>query len=106
MAFNFDKFCVSIGLLALAHAAYSAAQHRTYIRLTEQEFTVLPVDILLQCLASLILTCYGLVRVVGSFRDIMVSGDLDKKMWENVGNRASFYTFNHRGKALFGVDNE
>ena len=101
MGFNFDKFCVSMGLLALAHAAYSAAQHRTYLRLTEQEFTVLPADILLQSLAALILTCYGLVRAVGVFRDIMASGDLEKKVWENMQNRASFYTFHHRGKALF-----
>ena len=104
MGFNFDKVCVGIGLLSLLHAAYSAAQHRTYLRLTEQEFTLLPLDILLQTLASLVLTCYGLVRVVGVFRDIMASGDLEKKMWENVTNRASFYTFNHRGKQLFSND--
>lgn len=104
MGFNLDKLCVSIGLLTLAHAAYSAAQHRTYLRLTEQEFVSLPLDVVLQCLFALLATCYGLVRVTGSFRDIVAAGDLDKKMWENVGNRASFFTFNHRGKVLFGAE--
>lgn len=107
MGFNTDKLCVSIGLLALAHAAYSAAQHRTYLRLTEQEFTVLPADILLQTIAALVLTCYGLVRAVGVFRDIMAAGgELDKKVWENVANRQSFVTFNHRGKALYGIERD
>lgn len=110
MGFGGDRMCVSMGLLALAHAAYSAAQHRAYLRLTEQPFSALPADILLQSLAALVLTCYGLVRAAGIFRDIMAAGaaaagatpaEKDKKVWENVSNRPAFYTFNHRGKALF-----
>lgn len=101
-----DKFIVIIGLVALAHAAYSAAQHRSYLRLTEQEFTQLPTDILLQSFAALVLTCYGIVRVVGKFKEIKAASDLHTKTWETVANRASFYTFNHRGKKLFSFDEE
>lgn len=102
MSFSADKFFVVVGLMMLAHAAYSAAQHRGYLRLTEQEFTTLPLDILIQCLAALIFTCYGIVRVVGEFKEIKASAELEKKTWETLCNRPAFYTFNHRGRALFG----
>lgn len=97
-----DKLCVLLGLVCLAHAAYSAAQHRTYLRLTEQEFTSLPLDILVQSMMGLLITCYGITRVVGEFKDINASADLEKKTWETLGNRPSFYTFGHRGGKLFG----
>lgn len=101
MAFSVDKFFVCVGLLSLAHAAYSAAQHRAYLRLTEQEFGKLPADILLQSLAGLLITCYGIVKVIGSFRLIRAAGDSDKKSWDSASNRQSFYTFQHRGRVLF-----
>ena len=104
MGYTVDKICIISGLLILAHAAYSAAQHRGYLRLTEQEFTTLPLDILIQSLAALIITCYGIVHVVGDFREIKASAELEKKTWETLGNRPSFYTFNHRGKAFFGKE--
>lgn len=100
-----DKMFVIFGLLALLHASYSAAQHRTFLRLTEQDFTSLPLDILLQCFAGLIITCYGVVRVVGKFREIKAVSDVDKRVWESVSNRPSFYSFNHRGRVLFGSQN-
>ncbi|XP_052219237.1 ER membrane protein complex subunit 5-like [Dreissena polymorpha] len=98
---NFYTCCVFIGLLALLHAAYSAAQHRSYLRLTEQEFTHLPWDIIIQCMASLILVVYGTVHIAGNFREIRASADLDHKTWDMLGNRQGFLSFNHRGKALY-----
>ncbi|CAL1543277.1 unnamed protein product [Lymnaea stagnalis] len=95
------KLCVLFGLIALAHAAYSAAQHRTYLRLTEQEFTILPHDIFLQCILGLLVTCYGVVHVSGSFKEIKASAEQDTKTWEMLGNRQGFNMFHHRGKALF-----
>ncbi|VDI59286.1 ER membrane protein complex subunit 5-like [Mytilus galloprovincialis] len=98
---NFSKICVILGLLAMAHAAYSAAQHRTYLRLTEQEFTSLPLDIILQCFVGLILTCYGVVHISGIFKEIRANADLDNKSWDMLSSRQSMYSFNHRGVALY-----
>ncbi|XP_059172724.1 ER membrane protein complex subunit 5-like [Physella acuta] len=95
------KMCVVLGLVALAHAAYSAAQHRTYLRLTEQEFTMLPPDIFLQCALGLLITCYGVVNVAGNFKEIKASAEQDNKTWEMLANRQGFNIFHHRGKALF-----
>uniref|UniRef100_A0A0P6E4V5 Membrane magnesium transporter n=1 Tax=Daphnia magna TaxID=35525 RepID=A0A0P6E4V5_9CRUS len=86
-----------LGILLLLHAAYSAAQHRSYLRLTEQEFTSLPADIILQTIFSLLLAVYGVTMVAGDFKEIRSNIDLQKKTWKNLNNRPSFYTFNHRG---------
>ena len=106
MGFTLDKLFVTTGLLALLHAAYSAAQHRSYLRLTEREFDALPADILIQIIIGLVTTCYGIVRVVGKFREIRAAADLDSKTWDNAGNRFSFYTFQHRGRLLFDSEED
>ncbi|XP_076454024.1 ER membrane protein complex subunit 5-like [Babylonia areolata] len=96
-----SKLCVIMGLVALVHAAYSAAQHRTYLRLTEQEFTMLPHDILLQCVIGLLITCYGVVNVAGNFREIRASSEQETKTWDMLSNRGGFNIYHHRGKAMF-----
>jgi len=95
------KAFVILGLLSLAHAAYSAAQHRTYLRLTEQEFSMLPHDIFLQCVLGLLLTCWGVVNVAGNFKEIKASAEQDNKTWDMLSNRQGFNIFQHRGKALY-----
>ena len=100
MAFCADKWFVCLGFIALAHAGYSAAQYRAYLRLIEQEFAALPADILLQCLVGLVITCYGIVKVVGDFKEIKAIADLQQRTWETLSNRPAFYSFNHRGKAF------
>ncbi|CAB3364919.1 Hypothetical predicted protein [Cloeon dipterum] len=84
-------------MLAMSEAA---AQHRTYLRLTEQEFDSLPLDILSQGILSLFVTMYGLLHVVGEFKEIRATVELEEKTWDLVGNNPSFYSFNHRGKTL------
>ena len=98
MGFCTDKWFVFLGFIALAHAGYSAAQYRAYLRLIEQEFVSLPTDILLQCLVGLVITCYGIVKVVGDFKEIKAVAELQMRTWETLSNRPSFYSFNHRGK--------
>ena len=107
------KLLLTIGLVGLCHAAYSATQHRNYLRLTESKDTLgqhyyfinqrlPPLDILLQTVLSLALTCAALVPLVARFRPIRVASDWETKTWFNCGNRVSFYSFNHRGQHLSG----
>uniref|UniRef100_A0A1B0BG20 Membrane magnesium transporter n=1 Tax=Glossina palpalis gambiensis TaxID=67801 RepID=A0A1B0BG20_9MUSC len=96
----FNKILLTIGFLSLAHAAYSAAHYRTFLRLTEQEFTKLPLDIVVQIVVSLIMIIYYVVQVVGNFKEIRATVDMQAKSWDTLGNFPSFYHFNHRGKAL------
>ncbi|XP_052868520.1 ER membrane protein complex subunit 5 [Anopheles cruzii] len=96
----FNKLQIVLGFLSLLHAAYSAAQHRSYLRITEQEFSQLPIDIIAQAIVSLLYIIYNILQVVGDFKEIRAAVDLQAKSWETLSNIPSFYTFNHRGKAL------
>jgi hypothetical protein len=108
------KLLLIIGLAGLCHAAYSATQHRNYLRLTESSndfstsstSTLLPVDILVQTLVCLLLCCFGVISVAAKFKPIQITSEWEHKVWDNIGNRTSFYSFNHRGKFLFSVDDD
>lgn len=95
------KGLVGVGLFALAHAAFSAAQHRSYMRLTEKEDESLPVDIVLQILLAFAVTCYGIVHIAGEFKDMDATSELKNKTFDTLRNHPSFYVFNHRGRVLF-----
>lgn len=95
-----QKILCAIGLISLLHTAYSAAQHRSYLRLTEQEFTSLPLDISIQCLISLALVCYSATNIAGQFQPIRATAEMQKKSADSVLNCPSFYTFEHRGKTV------
>nr|CAD7571424.1 unnamed protein product [Timema californicum] len=77
-----------------------ADSNRSYLRITEQEFVSLPVDILVQGIISLFLTMYGLMSISGEFKEIRATVDLETKSWETLRNIPSFYVFSHRGRAL------
>lgn len=106
------KILLTIGLIGLCHAAYSATQHRSYMRLTEHDIdpsssgssskiTSLPIDILVQTLVCLLLSCLGIISISAKFKPIKITSEWENKTWDNVANRTSFYSFNHRGKYLF-----
>ncbi|KAJ7403791.1 hypothetical protein BTVI_74993 [Pitangus sulphuratus] len=74
------KGLVGLGLFALAHAAFSAAQHRSYMRLTEKEDETLPIDIVLQTLLAFAVTCYGIAHIAGEFKDMDATSELKNKL--------------------------
>ncbi|XP_051166885.1 ER membrane protein complex subunit 5 [Leptopilina boulardi] len=94
------KILIFVGFLSVIHAAYSAAQHRSYLRITEQEFTTLPIDIIIQGILSLFVVMYGVMFIAGDFKEIRAVVDLENKSWETLRNLPSFQVFNHRGKAM------
>ncbi|KAL7742149.1 hypothetical protein ACLKA6_018388 [Drosophila palustris] len=96
----FNKLLLIAGFASLAHAAFSAAHHRTYLRLTEQEWNHLPLDIILQTVISLVIVVYNIIQIVGDFKEIRATVDMQQRTWDTLGNFPSFYTFNHRGRAL------
>ncbi|CAG9766026.1 unnamed protein product [Ceutorhynchus assimilis] len=100
MAGTIHKLILTVGFLSMFHAAYSAAQHHSYLRLNELEFTRLPFDIILQAITSLFMIMYAVLNLAGEFKEIRASADLDNKSWETFRNVPSFYTFCHRGQSL------
>ncbi|KAJ0181548.1 hypothetical protein K1T71_002270 [Dendrolimus kikuchii] len=100
MGTSFDKILVLVGFISLFHSAYSAAQHRSYLRITSQEFTTLPLDIVVQAVVSLFTVMWGVLNIAGNLREIPAANELNTIRWETQRNLPSFYIFNHRGKAL------
>ena len=47
------------------------------------------------------MTVFGIIRVAGELKDIHAAAELASKSWETLGNRQSFYSFNHRGQRFF-----
>lgn len=43
---------------------------------------------------------YSLLHLIGDFKEIRATIDLQAKSWETLSNTPSFYIFNHRGKRL------
>ncbi|CAK8698491.1 ER membrane protein complex subunit 5-like [Clavelina lepadiformis] len=101
MSHPLKKVAIIVGLACIVHAGFSAAQHRSFVRLTEQEFSSLPLDIVVQSILGLFLASYGILMVSGDFKNIQVNADMKEKSFETVGNRFAFCTFEHRGKALY-----
>lgn len=95
------KVLVAVGLFALTHAAFSAAQHRSHTRLTEKRDEPLPTDIVLQTLLAFVLTCYGVVHAAGDFRDRDATSELKNMTFDTLRNRPSFYVFHRAGYGLF-----
>ena len=59
------------------------------------------VQITFQVFISVVMAIFGIIRVAGELKDIHAAAELASKSWETVGNRQSFYSFNHRGQRLF-----
>ncbi|XP_028176257.1 ER membrane protein complex subunit 5 [Ostrinia nubilalis] len=97
---SFHKIIVIVGFISLFHSAFSAAQHRSYLRITAQEFTTLPLDIVVQAVTSLFAVMWGVLNVAGNLREIQAAAELNNIKWETQRNLPSFYIFNHRGRAL------
>ncbi|VEN61707.1 unnamed protein product [Callosobruchus maculatus] len=97
MAKIFYKVVLTVAFISLLHSAISAAQHRSYIRLNELEFTHLPLDVFIQTLLSLFTIMYAVLHLAGDFKEIKASAELENKSWETFRNIPSFYVFSHRG---------
>lgn len=57
-------------------------------------------QIILQTIISLVIVVYNIIQIVGDFKEIRATVDMQQRTWDTLGNFPSFYTFNHRGRAL------
>jgi hypothetical protein len=95
------KIGVFIGVFLLFHTGYSVSQHLSFIRYNEEEFTRLPLDMMIEGLLGVALAVWG-ASATKTFKEIRAVEDLACKSCESFLHRPNFITFNHRGKKLFG----
>jgi len=96
----FGRFGVLLGMVLLFHTGYSVSQLLAFLRYNEEEFTTLPLDIMLEGFFGVALAIWGATGIK-PFKEIRAIEDLACKSYESLHHRPSFVTFNHRGKNLY-----
>ncbi|KAJ0087815.1 hypothetical protein Patl1_32157 [Pistacia atlantica] len=87
-----------LGVVILAHAAYSTVQYRGLLKIMEEEFSGPPFNVVIELLLGLLLCTWAALTVPGKFLSIHPDSD-DNRMVSLPGN-LEFMIFNHRGKAF------
>lgn len=99
------RIVMAIGLLLLFHSAFSALQHMKYLRLSEKHGEPLPMDIVIECIVSVVICAWGVVSVSGKLHPIRITTSMAKKTFDVIDSRPSFMTFQHRGRQIYNTKN-
>ncbi|CAL5387851.1 hypothetical protein ACSBR2_002882 [Camellia fascicularis] len=87
-----------LGVLILSHAAYSTIQYRSLLKITEEEFSGPPMNVVVELILGLGFCMWAALTVPGKFRSIVPYSD-DNRVVSLPANM-DFMIFNHRGKAF------
>lgn len=92
-----------LGVLILFYAAYSTIQYRALLKITEEEFSGPPMNVVLEVLVGLLLCLWAGLTVPGKFLSILPYSEENRVV--ALPANLDFMIFNHRGKALpLGID--
>ncbi|KAF5750411.1 hypothetical protein HS088_TW03G00747 [Tripterygium wilfordii] len=92
-----------LGVLLLAHAAYSTIQYRGLLKITEEEFSGPPINVVVELLLGLVFSMWAALTVPGKF--LSIHPDSEENRIVSLPANLDFMIFNHRGKAvLSGVN--
>ncbi|KAL0338481.1 UNVERIFIED_CONTAM: Membrane magnesium transporter [Sesamum angustifolium] len=64
-----------VGVLILSHAAYSTIQYRSLLKITGEEFSGPPINVLVELIAGLVLCLWAALTVPGKFFSILPHSD-------------------------------
>uniref|UniRef100_I1NAA6 Uncharacterized protein n=1 Tax=Glycine max TaxID=3847 RepID=I1NAA6_SOYBN len=93
-----------LGLLILFHAAYSTIQYRGLLKITEEEFSGPPFDVVIELFLGLLLCFWAALTAPGKFLSIHPHSEDNSLFLEcrivSLPANLDFMIFNHRGKAF------
>ncbi|OIW11298.1 hypothetical protein TanjilG_20447 [Lupinus angustifolius] len=87
-----------LGILIFFHAAYSTIQYRGLLKITEEEFSGPPFNVLIELLLGLVLCIWSALILPGKFLSIHPHSE-DNRIVSLPAN-VDFMIFNHRGKVF------
>ncbi|KAG6744116.1 hypothetical protein POTOM_052825 [Populus tomentosa] len=87
-----------VGVLILSHAAYSTTQYEDLLKITEDEFSGPPFNVVVELIVGLVLCTWAAITVPGIFLSIHPNSD-DNRM-VSLPDNLDFIIFNHRGKVF------
>ncbi|CAK8543879.1 unnamed protein product [Lathyrus sativus] len=86
------------GALVIFHAAYSTIQYKSLLKITEEEFTSPPFDVVIELFVGLLLCFWAALTVPGKFLSIHPQSDENRIV--SLPANLDFMIFNHRGKVF------
>ncbi|ORZ26042.1 membrane magnesium transporter-domain-containing protein [Absidia repens] len=90
------KLIAIVGALFLFHSAISTYEHLAYLKAVDQNESSLPIEIVVECLCSAVITLVGVILSVDPFKNILMENEIKKMTIDKIDTRPSFITFNHR----------
>ncbi|KAG5072631.1 hypothetical protein GLYMA_03G182900v4 [Glycine max] len=87
-----------LGLLILFHAAYSTIQYRGVLKITEEEFSGLPFEVVIELFLGLLLCFWTALTAPGKFLSIHPHSEENRIV--SLPANPDFMIFNHRGKVF------
>ncbi|VVB13050.1 unnamed protein product [Arabis nemorensis] len=85
-----------LGVLILSHAAYSTIQYRGLLKITEEEFSGPPMNVVLELIIGLALCMWAALTFPGKF--LSIHPDSDENRAVSLPDNSDFMIFNHRGR--------
>ncbi|KAJ6864966.1 hypothetical protein NC651_035508 [Populus alba x Populus x berolinensis] len=98
MGFSVGFVIGFVGVLILSHAAYSTTQYEDLLKITEDEFSGPPFNVVVELIVRLVLCTWAAITLPGIFLSIHPNSD-DNRM-VSLPDNLDFIIFNHRGKVF------
>ncbi|XP_054802760.1 membrane magnesium transporter [Prosopis cineraria] len=87
-----------LGVLILFHAAYATIQYRGLLKITEEEFSGPPMNVVVELFLGLVLCMWAALAVPGMF--LSIHPDSEENRIVSLPANLDFMIFNHRGKVF------
>ncbi|KAK7267718.1 hypothetical protein RIF29_20396 [Crotalaria pallida] len=87
-----------LGVLILFHAAYSTIQYRALLKITEEEFSGPPLNVVLELAIGLVICMWAALTLPGKFLSIHPNSEENRIV--SLPANLDFMIFNHRGKVF------
>ncbi|MED6175436.1 hypothetical protein PIB30_078295 [Stylosanthes scabra] len=88
------------GVLILFHAAYSTIQYRGLLKITEEEFSGPPFNVVIELSLGLVLCMWAWASLTVPGKFLSIHPDSEKNRIVSLPANLDFMIFNHRGKVF------
>ncbi|KAF8595778.1 hypothetical protein BDV93DRAFT_528459 [Ceratobasidium sp. AG-I] len=100
------KGMITVSILGLLHAAYSAYEHLSLLKALDRPIpNTLPVDIIIECFIALMVFIIGAAINAPALKENSWASEMRSRKIDDVTSRLGFASFNHRGRLVFGREN-
>ncbi|KAJ2809020.1 hypothetical protein H4R20_000443 [Coemansia guatemalensis] len=86
--------------LSILHSGFAAREYLRYSKSIGRQDPALPIEIVLECLISLVVMTVAVVVSVGNLKPISYEAEMKRYSIDGIYSRPSFQVFNHRGRFL------